>query len=371
MSNIGRIFTGGVEIVQNTIQKNNIQSIISRDEFSSKNLFRFLKKKLHSTGEICEFLTKLSDEEKYIGELPDKWRQKFSGADLGDITKQIQHLFSAFAREAHCEYKVKSDKLLKKAEKLSKSLEKILGEKCIIQYLSKGHLGKVFRIRCAGEDLALKIFHSNPPTDLLSFHGQTKEIANAVALNYCLKPNQCARFYCGKVTFNYAPDAFMLSQFVQNRNKKSGINEKIGQWVYKKFHFGDISKKGNVINGKITDFGAVSYTFNNPIHQKIAKELYPLILNGDNEAIIKLKKKYSNDENFKKFIEGILRIPQKILKNPILFANKVSNGFFQKAEITAFKVLGLDFSVIENHKFSDISNEIIQKMRNLGLSIMH
>lgn len=367
MIGIEKIAISQIRVINNQVQKN-ICTNIQNDEFISKNLLHFLKKKLRTTEQIEKFISGLSDEEKYIGELPEKWRKKFSVSQLRDKTKQIQHLFSTFADKCHCVDRVKPEKLQGRIDRLSKSLEDILGEKSKVTFVGKGDYGKVFRIQCAGEDLALKIYHSNHPRHLLFSHGATKEIANAVTLNDCLKKNQCARFYCGKVTTNSESDAFMLSEFVQKENKPT-IKEKLKRWIYKKFDFGDTQKEGNLINGKITDFGAISYNFENQEQQKFAKKLYPLMVKGDSKAILDMKEKYADNENFKALTERLKKRAQIHFKSPMNFAMQVSYGRYTKEEIAASRAIGVDFGIIENYDYSKAPKELIEKIKSLGISI--
>lgn len=368
MFGVEKLVTNRMQTLNGIVQKSSMHQIMPKDEFASKNLLHFLKKKLRSTDEITEFLSKLTDDEKYIGTLPDKWREKFEPIDIKDKTKQIQRLFSEFAKDAYSSAETSADELSEQTNNLSKKLENVLGEKCAIEFVGSGDYGKVFKIHCAEENLALKIYHNDSSVHLLDYHGKTKEIANAVALNHSLKPNQCARFYCGKVTINSEPDAFMLSQFVESEGK-STPKEKFCAWVYKKFYIGDSQKKGNIIDGKITDFGGISYNFKNQAQQDFAKKLFPLIVKGDSEEILKMKEKYANNKDFNELLAGIIRFKSNNLKNPITFAIKANQGFFTKEEIAAYKALGMDFSVIENYDYSDAPQEVVKALKDLGLSI--
>ena len=332
MAKVEALSSIGTQVFNTVTAKADINKLaVLKDEFVSGNLLHFFKKGLHPIGEITAFLSKLTDEEKYIGFLPDKWRQKFIPSDIKDKTREIQHLFSQFARDSYTSSDTPIAEFQKQIEALQTGLEEILGDKCNIEYVGSGAFGKVFRIQCAKEDLALKIYHDSPPARLLNEHGKTKEIANAVALNHTLKSSRCARFYCGKVTENSEPDAFMLSQFVPD-NGKPKIKETLRGWIYRRFCLNDRVKQGNIISGKITDFGGIVREYENYVQQDFAKKLYPLIRSGDSKAILRMKAKYANDKDFNclwQSIENLINSPRNFIKLAFGFGENLIQFFIE------------------------------------------
>ena len=287
---ISRVVNGATKSkVSNAVQK--------QDCFTPKNLLHFLKKKLRSYDEIVNFLKNVSSEERMIGCLPEKWIKLFDRSKIGEKTKEIQGIFSAFARSEYTPYNFKVQINAENIKKLSKDLEKVLGKPCSISFVGSGLSGKVYRIKCAGEDIALKTYYSNTPTYLLNLTGKTKEVANAVALNYTLKPNQRVRFYFGKIAIGKEPDGFMITEFVKENSLGSRIKNSFLN-LYHRFTCRDAHTNGNIINGKIIDFGFIEYKFKNPKQQQLAKKLCTLIEKRDIKEINKMISKYSNDLNF-------------------------------------------------------------------------
>ena len=272
------------------------------DTFSPKNLFRFLKKKLRSYDEITAFLKNLPEEERYIGCLPKKWIKLFDKSKINEKTKIIQKVLSDFAKSEYSPHSFNPKINPAKIKKLSNDLTKILGRKCDVSFLGSGLSGKAFRIKCAGEDVVLKIFNSDTPSYLLNLTGKTKEIANAVALNYTLKPSQRTHFYFGKVAIDKEPDGFMVTEFVDKNSKNLGI-KKFFKKLYKRFILQDSITDGNIIDGKIVDFGFIKYNFASFEQQMLAKKLCSFIKKHDLKGIERMKEIYGKNIFFKDLLK--------------------------------------------------------------------
>lgn len=290
-----------------------IKSAQKQDSFTPKNLLHFLKKKLRSYDEIVKFLKNLPPEERYVGALPEKWLQLFDRKNIGKKTKEIQKIFSDFARGDYSPYAFKPEISVEKLGKLSKDLEKALGKPCSVSYTGCGLSGKVYRINCAGEDLALKTYYSDTKNFLLKSTGKTKEVATAVALNYTLKPNQRARFYLGKLAIGSEADGFMLTEFVKPNRWRTECGN-IFLNLYKRFTCRDAHTPGNIISGKMVDFGYVENAFENFRQQQMAKKLCSLIKKGDIRGINKMKRQYRNNLYFEDLLSLYKREISQIKK---------------------------------------------------------
>lgn len=348
--------------IANFAQKTPLPDKAGGDSFTSRNLFHFLKKKLYTVDEITDFAKKLSDEEKYIGCLPDKWRKSFPESEVREKTKQIQKLFSEFAKNCSTRENTPIKTLAPEVEKLRAQLEELFGE-CKIDRSFKGSLGKVFLIDCGSEKVALKIFHNNPNPKHLAGHGQTKEIANAVFLSNNLKPNQSSRFYCGKIGLSGDNDAFMLTEYVTPKIAGNSHNH-WALWDCSRFYNGDY-KGDNIINGKIIDYGGIHYNFENLNQKAYAKELFPLIQGGKAKEVSKLIRKYRGDSDFDAILNRAKEIVETQIDSPYSFAVSVNDGYFTKKQVDAFKALGVDFSGFKNFETSNES--LISALENVGL----
>ena len=313
------IFTGKfslipkVESVSTHKTKNGIDEIENK-QYSPKKIFHFFKKKFRSGREMGDFITnilpKLKPEERFIGCLPKKWIESFPKNKIKEKTQELNNIISTFAETTSLQTKTPNENLLPLTQKLSQQIEKFLGQKCDISYIGSGGFGRVFRIKCADEDLALKIFHDNP-----RINTTLKEIANAASLNHLLKPNQRATFYCGRIPAeNTTNGSYMLMQYIQP-NPAAKINKHrffdLDPLIYRKFDFSDDHGE-NFVNNKLVDFGLINLMYSNRAMQNFAKKLLPLIKNGNVEAINQMKKTYQDNIDFKETLSRIyqlLKIP--------------------------------------------------------------
>lgn len=313
---------------------------ITADTFSSHNLLHFLKKRLYTVDEITYFVEKLSDEERYVGCLPDRWREKFDDANIKEGTLQIQKILSDFAKTCSSGRETPMEFLSPEARELAQAFQRYLGE-CTVTPVRKGTFGKVFRIQGGGEDLALKIYHNNPIEYLLSTHGQTVEVANAIHLNHVLKPNQCSRFYCAKMELPKNEGAFMLTEFVKESNTPQPLDPWT-LWDYGYFHFSD-TKDANFINGKVVDYGGISYNFDSYNEMKYAKKLYPLIQGCQAKEILKLREKYTGDKDFDKLISKARKLMETI--------NRMSGGKQTEKQLETCKALYANINKTKKGRF--------------------
>ena len=295
------------------------------DKTSAINLYRFLKKGLHNFDELAGILKKLPEEEKFIGSLPDNWRKLFNPAQISGKTRKIQKILSDFAQKFQ-ETNGHPDLTAQAMNKLEKDLCKTLGEKVEVDFTGLGMFGSVVRINGAKEDLALKVFHKTnypiTPHSPYKSHGQTMELQNIAALNHALKPSQRARFYCGKATVAGEKDGFILSEFV--KAPAAQVYEEMKPFeelAYRKFACGDNLTYGNIINGKIVDFGNISRTFKNKQQELFAKKLFPLIIKGDKDGISKLIIQNRGNTDFAAVVEYCRNVVNSDWNN---FCNPVS-----------------------------------------------
>lgn len=311
----------------------------SSDSFTSHNLLHFLKKKLRTVDEIANFIQRLSEDEKYIGCLPGGWREKINIYDMKSSTLEIQKILSDFAAKSRTGKDTPIEKFDLQIKELERKLKSFFGE-CKVEHIGKGCFGRVFRIQCAGEDLALKIFHESPLQKTSYGFGQVKEIANAVHMNYTLKPNQCSRFYCAKAGDRNSKDVYILTDFLES-DGKSHIYRSKKPWSYSRFCYSDY-KEENIINGKMIDFGGIFDTYRNPNVSAFEKELYSYIVSGNLEGISKMQKKYRDDSGFNAIISGIKKSVERRLSELSYFTK--TDSVYTKKELEACKALGVDLS---------------------------
>lgn len=341
------------------------------DKFVSKNLYRFLKKSLHQIDEINEFLANLSDDEKYVGSLPESWRNKFTPEELKEKTLEVEKIFSDFAAKSHKSKWVDFEEFLPEEEELGKRLSDVLNEECKVTPVGKGMYGRVFRVRTKDEDLALKIFHCDNDSGRQHAHGQTKELANAIYLCDTLKPNQCAKFYFGKVTAHGENDGFMVTKFIKtDKSKQEPLYEKPDSWKYRRFHNGDGDTPGNVINGAITDFGAISYEYNGVFQQDLAKKLFPLMRNGDVKGITDMRTEYDENPDFENLKHKKTHFLQRKIDGLYAFLIELTGGRYSKKEIEAYRALGVDFSRIDDADSTgfEIPPDVMAAMNEYGFT---
>ncbi len=348
------------------LAKRNCLTTVGKDTITKDkpiNLFHYLKKRLYSTNELNQVV--LSTKNRFLGSLPKNWIEKFSEDGIKDKTLMIDEIFSNFAIQSYSKSTKNIQELKPQIDKLKNELEQILNSECKVEFIDSGVFGKVFKVSIDNEDFALKIFHSDPPAHLVHSHGRTKEIANAIYLNKQLKPNQCSKFYFGKIAADNIEDGYMVTKFVQD-NKKPKTPQPFVRHQYSRFYLGDKEKSGNLTNGMIVDYGAVSMNYKNRNHQKYAKELFPLLNKGDVQAVKEFVNKHQNSNEFKDFFEFFKR-KMKIFTQPIRFFNDLNS--YTKNQIDSYRALGLDFSKIENFDYSTVPNEIINNLLELGFRI--
>ena len=193
-------------------------------------------------------------------------------------------------------------------DKLVSDLGKIIQKECFIELLNNGMYGFAFKIRTDDEEFILKTYRPDA-LSILGRHGKTMDTANTSHLSSSMKPSQCARFYMGKIVEGSDPEGYSLNGFVKPNPDKQAAKDR-EMWFRdnklssSKYVFTDLVEIGseimddNLIDGKLIDFGGVCYRFQNKKQQTIAKELYPMIKNGDKEGIKLLKEKYANSDDF-------------------------------------------------------------------------
>ena len=351
----------------NVYNYNNI--VFKGNKSPKKNLFHTLKKRFHTSNEVFELIDKRDEEERYLGSLPVNWVRAFKPEEIKDKTTEIFHIFSDFATDAistenHVYSKEEDFPLLK----LKYRLDKEINTDTKIEYIGSGDYGRVYRIQALDEDVALKIYYSDMNNKLLkAFHGNPMEISNAIALNHTLKPNQCSKFYCAKISQLDEKDGFMLTKFVEPDNKKY---PPLTPFDYSRFLYMDANRNRgeNFIGGRLIDYGDIRQKFPNHEQQQMAKQLLPFIKKKDIEGIKSLNDKFSDNKEWKKYLQGTTALFQRKVKEPAYFAMYIAPNL-TKTDIQMYSFLGVDFSAIEEYDYSKTTPENIQALKNLGFNI--
>ena len=193
------------------------------------------------------------------------------------------------------------------------------------------------------------------------------ELQNAIALTHGLKPSQRARFYMGRITSLGEDGGYMLSEFIQP-SKMSGME--LGAYTpredftYSRFLFGDRLKRGNILDGKILDFGDVSYRFPNKEQEKIAKKIFPLICNGETEKLAAIKKQYKENPDFDAVVKNSTSDIVQYLSYPFNLVD------FMKAKgakevLSSMNALGVDFPQLKAYK--SFKPEQINFLKSVGI----
>lgn len=125
----------------------------------------------------------------------------------------------------------------------------------------------------------------------------------------------------------------MVTRFVPKGEKELSSSHILD---YQRFFLGD-TRKSNIINGKLIDFGAVYLNYSSKEEEQIAKKILPLIKKGDLKKIKEMLDKNKHSVKIRDFIANYLG-------NSNLYR---SNGErFTPEQITALKFLEqYDFSI--------------------------
>ena len=361
-----------ISALQSGVVSNAVRGAAQKESTPTINLIRFLKKGLHNFEQVDGIVLRLPDEKKMLGVLPENWRKLFATAELPQKTKEVHNILYDFAKKFQ-----KTEGSLSESNLTIQNFAKKLGDflkiKTEVSYVDEGMFGSVVRIKGGKEDLALKVFHEIPETvepysmSAYKRHGQTMELQNAIALTHGLKPSQRARFYMGRITSLGEDGGYMLSEFV-SPSKMSGMELSAytprEDFTYSRFLFGDRLKRGNIMDGKILDFGDVSYRFPNKEQEKIAKEIFPLICNGETQKLAAIKKHYKNNPNFDAVVN-------KSSSNIVYYLSYPFNLVdFMKAKgakevLSSINALGVDFPQLKTYKA--FKPEEINFLKSVGI----
>ena len=336
---------------------------------SQPNLYHTLQKRLHTADEVFQLIDKRGEEERYLGSLPVNWVRAFKPEEIKQKTTEIFHIFSDFANDAmSTENHVYSKEEDVPLVKLKNSLDKAMNTDTNIEFIGSGDYGRVYRIQALDEDVALKIFYSDITMKFLkAFHGNPIEISNAIALNHTLKPNQCSKFYCAKISQFNEKDGFMLTKFVEPDNKNY---PPLTPFDYSRFLYIDANRnKGeNFIGSRLIDYGDIRKKYLTFQEQQMAKQLLPLMKKKDIAGISALNDKYSDNKDWKMFCKSTTSLFQRKVKEPLYFAMNIAPKL-TKTDIQMYSLLGVDFSDIENYDYSNTLHKFVQNLRNLGFKV--
>ena len=236
-----------------------------------------------------------------------------------------------------------------------------------VNFVDGGDYGRVYRIQALGEDIALKIFYSDVKPEFKAFHGNPMEVSNAVALFHTLKPNQCSRFYCAKISLLDEKDGFLLTKFVEKDNKKYPEPD---FYDYSRFLYIDARRNDgkNYIAGRLVDYGDVRPKFSIYEEQKIAKRLYPHIKKKDADGIVQLAQQYEGNEHWNSLCKKTTFFIRNIINQPEYFAQSCAKKL-TKDDIQTYRAMGVDFTPVEKYNYKNLSPEDLDNMRTLGFNV--
>lgn len=347
-----------ISAFQSGVVLNSAKSNAKTKTTPTLNLIRFFKKGLHDYEQIDGILCKISEDKKCLGSLPNMWRKMFAPSELPQKTKEIHDIFYDFAKK----FQKTKDSLSESSvtiKDFAKNLSKVLNDKTEVSYIDEGMFGSVVRIKGGKEDLALKVFHevadTTEPRAISAYkrHGQTMELQNAIALTHGLKPSQRARFYMGRITSLGEDGGYMLSEFVHPQKISPSHLPPYSpkeDFRYSRFLFGDKLKLGNILDGKLLDFGDVSYRFPNKEQENIAKEIFPLICKGDTKKLADIKKQYKDNPDFAAVVQNSTADLVRHLSYPFNLIDFM-NAKGAKEVLSSVNALGVDFPQLKAYKY--------------------
>ncbi len=367
---------------------------------SKHNTYHHLKKSLYDTEVLLSDMSNLKENERYIGALPVEWTKSLKKDEIGEKTKQVYEILSDFADSAsniktsmvlhplddgddkykklHGKYKdyilEPKDVWLDEFMYLEENLSRILDKDCEVSYLSSGSYGLVFKIEMGDKTCALKTYSSDGYSKSadITGHGAVSEIANAVYLNKTLKPSQCSKFYCAKIPAEYEKDGFLLTNFEDGLKDGTLASRQRMEWFMQdRPYWGRITfydaHDDNFSNGKLIDYGAVGYTFKDREALKLAKELFPLIMKGEEDKITEFKEKYKDSPGFDECMIKAGYFGGEIYsRRPAYFAEHCIEYKITPQMLRGFEALGIDYSKIKESNFALIKdNELREKLEEL------
>ena len=198
-----------------------------------------------------ELLTAYPCTNRRVGNMPEflNLTQEESG--------QIFELTEVVANKLELtKYQVVDSDYQQKLMNLYKSgLEMILNKEIVIDELGAGSYGKVYKISVENcKPFVIKFFFSDASRPDC---GPLAEIPLAIFTNKHF-PEHFAKFYFGKIPFKEGENGFMVSEFLTPSPEGKWPKLQDEKW---KYYYGDGSGwndlRGNIIGGKICDFGCV------------------------------------------------------------------------------------------------------------------
>ncbi len=355
-----------------------------------------LSKRLYQKDELDKMLNDYSEEERYLGSLPPSWVKDFTPDEIGERTELVFKTFSEFAKsvyeleENRCaieerklrelefeiaalqgktlqnnlieekweEYsrcleklvnKFEEDDYVKLCEKLSSELSNLLNKKIDAKYLDDGTFGVVFLISADEEKYSLKVF--KPLESEINDNGGTVEPANAIYADRMMKPERCAKVYCGKVASDNENDAFILTKYIEPEACDLRRMNDVLKWIYNadmlsnRFTFTDVKPSdpfnGNFINGTLVDFGGIEFTCKSAKEYKLMKQLHQAIKSGDTQKIRKIKAEHGKSEEFENCMRRILSYAELLSNRNFMAAHDKIYSSSTDKMIKGFKELGV------------------------------
>lgn len=360
-----------------------------------------LSKRLYAKDELNKILKDYNEDERYTGSLPPSWVKGFSPDEAGAKTQEAFEIFGEFAESVsefeenrhifeerklrELEFEIAAlrgkfvpnniveqkweeyDRCLRKlmnesdeddyielCEDLSLKLSNLLNKKCEAEYLDSGAYGIAFKISADDERYSLKVY--KPVPRKLKRNGAMVESANAIYLNRVMKPERCAKFYCGKIASDNENDGFMLTKYIEPQVCDMQRMNAVKKWIYNadmfsnRFTFTDVKPSdpfnGNFINGALVDFGGVEFTCKSAEEYKLMKKLHQAIKSGDVETIREIKMKYGRSKEFADCMNRLFSYAELLSdKNRVMMHEGLHSKPTEKI-IRGFKELGINLAVL-------------------------
>lgn len=375
---------------------NNVQSPYAKvqQSFEGNKLYHDIKRDLIKEDEFESLAEETRKEDRFMGSLPKEWILKFkkgpSADSIKENTEKAYEVFAEFTELAAktplrhsfaCKYQntglyedlkdrwgghyLEPAKTWRRNIKLlQRALQEIFDDECTVKFIDDANYGMIFKITIGGKACALKTYYPEGKKKIYTDpkgHGALLEIRNAIHSSNTMKASQTSRFYCAKIPVGSETDGFMLTSYEEFSREKVQATKQRMQWFTRnklywgRFTFEDAHEE-NFINGKLIDFGAVEYTFSSRKTQKMAKEFFTLVSQGNAKAVKEFEQKHKNEPEFEECMYHLEEYmgTEEDFENLEAFAKHCYSRKLTKKMITSFEALGADYSKLKDADFSKI-----------------
>ena len=217
------------EIVENaeTIRRNAEE----KREFSDikhVSLTKFFKGRFcDKYSEVVDVITKCQVNRE-AGCLPPEWIAVIPKEQIPEKTKEISQILQDFSRRTHSDKSVPEYMLEPAIKDLSIQLSGALNTPVEASFLGNGAIGKAVKlVTDNGKALVLKTNHSNPKYGVESGHGVQIEAARGIFVSSNNDRKKYAQTYFTRLGDVNASDSFMISRFVDKKDKAQAISRNI------------------------------------------------------------------------------------------------------------------------------------------------